>query len=173
MQILDKKSPGTRVKRLYLSHQQIIQHIDKPFANSQEVDLAKKEKGVLTKKSGDQIITDSVIDLLGVNDNHIIYKLPLLIKHCSDHWQALGCILLSSTKPKVIELAAALGDGATTDDKFCYVMETWIMRQWRTATVDTFLKACDKADSRLRQQVDRELAIEEGRLVSFANVQDG
>ena len=77
-----------------------------PFANSQEVDLAKKEKGVLTKKSGDQIITDSVIDLLGVNDNHIIYRLPLLIKHCSDHWQALGYILLSSTKPKVIELAA-------------------------------------------------------------------
>ena len=170
MKILDKKSPGTRVKRLYLSHQQIIQHIDKPFAYSQEeVDSAKKSKGVLTKNSGDQIITDSVIDLLAVNDDHIIYRLQSLIKHCSDHWQALGCILLSSTKPQITDLVVALGDRATTGDKFCHVMEAWIRRQWRTSALDTFLKACDKVDSRLRQQVNRELAIEDGRPMSSVN----
>ena len=93
MQILDKRSSGTRVETRYLRHPQIMQRFDKPFSYSRgEVDLAKKEKEVLTKESGDQIITDSLIDLLAVDDNHIFYKLQSLSKHCSDHWLALGCI---------------------------------------------------------------------------------
>ena len=70
-----------------------MQHFDKPISYSRaEFGSVKKEKGVLTKGSGDQIITDSLIDLLAVDDNHIIYKLQSLSKHCSDHWLALGCI---------------------------------------------------------------------------------
>ena len=164
MQMLDKKSPGTRMEKQYLSHHQISQHIDTPLSYSEEeVVLAKKDKGILVKKTGDQIIKDSVIDLLTVDDDHIIYRLQSLRKHCSDHWKALGCILLSSTRPQITDLVAAMGEGATTDDKFCHVLETWIRSQWRTATLDTFLNACDKVDSRLRRAVNRELANAEGR----------
>ena len=160
MQMLDKKSPGTLVEKQHLSHHQISQHIDTPLSYSQEeVALAKQDKGVLSKKTGDQIITDTVIDLLAVDDDHIIYKLQAMSKYCSDHWQAIGCILLSSTKSQVTELAAAWGDGATTGDKFCHILETWIRRQWRTATLDTFLKVCDTVDKRIRQQVNRELEV--------------
>ena len=172
MQMLDKKSPGTRVQKQYLSHHQISQHIDTPLSYSQEeVDLAKRDKGIVVKKTGDQILKDSVIDLLAVDDDHIIYRLQSLTKHCSDHWQALGCILLSSTRPQITDLVAALGDRATTGDKFCHVMETWIRSQWRTAALDTFLKACDKVDIRLRQQVNRELAMEDGRPMSSVDTE--
>ena len=154
MRILDKKnSPGTRVERFYLGHQQIIQHIDKPICYSQEeVDLAKKEKGILTKKTGDQINTDSVIDRLTLNDNHIIYKLESLSKYKS-HWLELGCALLSYTEEEVIELSSALGDGAKMVDKLFHIIETWIRRQqWRTATLDTFLKACETVERQTDQQ---------------------
>ena len=149
MCILDKKnSPGTRVERFYLGHQQIIQHIDKPICYSQEeVDLAKKEKGILTKKTGDQIITDSVIDLLTLNDNHIIYKLESLSKYKS-HWLELGCALLSYTEEEVIELSSALGDGAKMVDKLPHNrdMDTTTMENSYTRHISESLLNCGKAN---------------------------
>ena len=172
MRMLDKKSPGTRVEKRYLNSKQLSQHVEKPVSYSQEeVSVAKKGKGIVKRETGTGIIKDSVIDLLAVDDGHIIYKLQSLSKHCSDHWQELGCILLSSTKPKVIELTAKLGDGTKTDDKFCHVMETWIRRQWKTANLDTFLNACDKVDSKLRQMVDRELTTSDRRLLPNVNIE--
>jgi hypothetical protein len=41
-------------------------------------------------------------------------------------------------------------------------METWIRRQWRTATLDLFLDACDKIEGQLRHQISRDLAMTEG-----------
>ena len=169
LEIIDKMSPGTRVEKCYLSHQQIIQHIDKPFCYSQEeVDLAKKEKGVLTKKTGDQIITDSVIDLLAVDDDHIIYKLQSLSKYKS-HWLELGCILLSYTEEEVIELSSVLGHGSKMADKLYLVVETWIRRQWRTATLDTFLKACDTVDRQSGQQKAKRARLMTQDISSSAN----
>ena len=76
MHILDQKSPGTRVERRYLSHQQISQHVENPISYSQEeVDLAKKGNGILVKETGKEIITDSVIDLLAIDDDHMMYEL--------------------------------------------------------------------------------------------------
>ena len=172
MQILDKMCPGTLVGKCYLSYHQITEHVDKPIAYSQEeVDAAKKGTGVLAKTTDTQIIQDSVVDMLVVDDDHIIYNLQALSKHCSDHWQDLGCILLSSAKSKVVEIAAELGDAAKTDDKFCHVMETWIRRQWRTATLNTFLLACDEVDSRLRRLVETELSMRDRRNVSYVNIE--
>jgi hypothetical protein len=166
MRIMDKKCPGSRVEKRYLSHKQITAHVVKPISYSQEeVDWANKDKGVLPNKSVNEIITDNVIDLLAVNDDHIIYKLQSLSKHCGDHWKEIGCGLLDMSKSKVNDLAAVLREGATTDDKFCHIMETWIKLQWRTATLDDFLDVCDRTDRQLRQLVNEELSEAKGNAV--------
>ena len=168
--ILDKNSPGTRVDMQYLSHQQITQHIDQPFSYTQEeVDLAENNRGILTKVTDTGIVTETTIDLLAVDEDHIIYKLKSLSRHCRDHWLDVGRALLSDCQ--VIDITAALGTGAMTVDKFCHVVETWIRRRWRTATLDTFMKVCDTVDKRIRQQVIRELGVTGRDPLSSAGIQ--
>ena len=60
--------------------------------------------------------------------------------------------------------------GATTRDKFCHILETWIRRQWRTATLNTFLKVCDTVDKRIRQEVNRELEVTGRDRLSSADI---
>ena len=156
MQTVDKKSPGTPVKKRFLSHQHIRQHNMQPISYSQrEVDFAKMDKGVLTRATDTEVVEDSVIDLLAVEDDHIIYKLQSLSKHCSKHWLPLGQSLLSYTDCQVHDLTSDLAEKS----KFYHVVETWIRRQWRTATLDMFLTACDSVANGLRQLVETELGI--------------
>ena len=173
MRMLDKKSPGTRVEKRYLSYRQLSQHVEKPVAYSQEeVNAAKEGKGIVKKEIGTDIIKDSVIDLLAVDDDHIIYKLQSLSKYRS-HWLELGCILLSFTEDEVKDMLSALGDQAKMVDKLYYVVETWIRRQWRTATLETFLKARDTiGDKKSEQNVSR-FKLMEGDEVSCSASAEG
>ena len=156
MQVVDRKSPGTRIEKRFLSHQHISQHNLQPISYSQkEVESAKKGEGVLTKVINSNIVRDTVIDLLAVEDDHIIYKLHSLCKHCSKHWMPLGQSLLSYTDSQVHDLTSDLAEKS----KFYHVVETWIRRQWRTAALDTFLTACDSVASGLRQLVETDLGI--------------
>ena len=166
MRMLDKKSPGTQVEKRYLSSKQLSQHLKKPVSYSQEeVSVAKKGKGIVKRETGTDIIKDSVIDLLAVDDGHIIYKLQSLSKYKS-HWLELGCILLSSTEDEVRELLTALGDQAKMVDKLYYVVETWIRKQWKTATLELFLQACDTVDRQLMKDKVSHSGNTEGRQYS-------
>lgn len=157
MEILDRKCPGTPVEKRYFSYQHIRQHIRNPISYSQdEVDAAKKDDGVLTRRTEAGTVRDFVIDLLAVDDDHIIYKLQSLSKHCSNYWLALGCCLLSQTADEVLLLTARWEDKT---DKFFHVMETWIRKKWRTAKLDVFLTACDRVDTQIRQQIEEGLGI--------------
>jgi hypothetical protein len=107
MSILDEKSPGTRVERRYLSHHQISQHIDRPISYSQEeVDAAKKCNGILVKETGQQIITEYIVDVLATNEDDIISNLQTIaegasvndviravVKHGSYQWLEIGLLL--------------------------------------------------------------------------------
>lgn len=173
LQILDRKSPGTRVVKRYLSHQQITQHFDNPISYSQkEVDAAKKDNGFLIRTTDTDTVVDSVIDLLTVENDHIIYKLQLLGKHCSGYWLALGRTLLSYSEDQIRDLVAVLGTTATSFDRFCHVLETWIRTQWRSATMDLFLNACDAVEKKLRELVEIELGIAENPFCGIIPTQE-
>ena len=167
MQVVDRKSPGTRTEKRFLSHQHISEHNLQPISYSQEeVESAKYKEGVLTKVINNKVVRDTVIDLLAVEDDHIIYKLQSLCKHCSEHWLRLGQRLLCYADSEVRNFTSNVGEEA----KVYHIVETWIRRQWRAATLDTFLKACDSVASGLRELVEIELGIRKPPSTSLPSV---
>ena len=155
MRIFAKRSPGTRVEKRYLSHEQIKQHADKPISYSQEeVDAAKESDGILISATENGTVQDSVVDLLAVEDDHLIYKLQSLTEYCRRDWLALGCYLLSDTPDEVRRFTASLEDDGA---KFCHVTETWMKREGKAATLEELLAACDRVAIGLRRQIEEAL----------------
>ena len=161
MRIVDAKCPGTRIEKQFLSHQHITRHTQRPIAHSlNDIRAAKRHNGIVMKTTNAETVKDSVVDLLAVDDDHIVYKLQSFGKHCRGKWLEFGRVLLNSTPDQVRDVVAHLGRDATMMDRFCHVMEVWMKTNWRGATLDTFLQACDRVGDGLKGNVLRELGLE-------------
>jgi hypothetical protein len=167
MRILDHKSPGTRVEKRYLSHKQISEHIDNPISYSQEeVDSAKKGNGILVNETGKQIIQESVNDVVGIDEDHIISDLQsvaagasvsavieAVTKHASDKWYQIGRVLgLESAKIKSLSY-----DKPDFKDKLLALIDEKEQELGNESLKSELVKVCLKVAPALGEVIKQEL----------------
>ena len=74
MQVLDGKSPGTTTVRRYLSRSHIANLNPRPVHVSEEaIKKARRGNGIVLFKTTDDVVTETVVDLLAVDDDHVIF----------------------------------------------------------------------------------------------------